>query len=371
MGCTIIGCGKGLPALDVPNDELTKLVDTSDEWISTRTGIKSRRVCVEETLSELAERAARQALGWEDGGHAERRIAPEEIDLVVFSTITPDTTVPTSAAILRRRLGLVNAACFDVNAACTGFIYGLTIAESMMAASSPATTNGARGRNSIRRVLVVGGERLSRITDWYDRNTCVLFGDGAGAAVLEWDETRSGIKSWFIKNDDDDTNALTCEMAFDAPVPFDEKGVSLEAADKPDPGSARIDEEIGSTEMVAGGRPRQTIYMHGQKVFKFATSSMAHAIEEVIDRANLTIDDVAYIVPHQANERIIRYAAKKMGLPIERFQISITHRGNSSSACIPMSLSDAYDAGRIHRGDKVILVGFGGGFTSGAVLYEA
>ena len=192
MGCTIIGCGKQLPALDVPNEELTKLVDTSDEWISTRTGILSRRVCVGEGNVDLAEGAARQALGWADGGYSERKIAPEDIDLIIYSTITPDEVVPTCAAVLRRRLGLVNAAAFDMNAACSGFIYGLTIAETMMSASAPGAA-GAAGRNPIHRALVVGGERLTRIVDWNDRNTCVLFGDGAGAAVVEWDERKPGI----------------------------------------------------------------------------------------------------------------------------------------------------------------------------------
>lgn len=370
MGCTIIGCGKQLPALDVPNEELTKLVDTSDEWISTRTGILSRRVCVGEGNVNLAEGAARQALGWADGGYSERKIAPEDIDLIIYSTITPDEVVPTCAAMLRRRLGLVNAAAFDMNAACSGFIYGLTIAETMMAASAPGAA-GAAGRNPIRRALVVGGERLTRIVDWNDRNTCVLFGDGAGAAVVEWDERKPGILSWYIKNDDDDSNALTCPSAYDAPQPFTPEGIDADALQQADPGTAPIDAELDVTERVAAGAPRQALYMNGQKVFKFATSVMPAAIEEVLRRANLTIDDVQFIVPHQANLRIIKYAAKRMGLPLERFQVSIAHRGNSSSACIPMTLCDAYESGNIHPGDKVVLVGFGGGFTSGAVLYEA
>lgn len=370
MGCAIIGCGKALPALEVANDDLTALVDTSDEWITSRTGIKTRRICVDETNVDLAETAARRALGWEEGDYNERRINPEEIDLIVYSTATPDALVPTCAALLRRRLGLVNAAAFDMNAACTGFIYGLTIAESMMAASAADAPNAGR-RNRIRHALVVGGERLTRITNWADRNTCVLFGDGAGAAVVEWDPDRTGIISAYIRNDDDDSNALTCPMAFDAPQPFDKDGVNLEAAQAGDPGLPRIDEELGAAEDIAEGRPRQVLYMHGQKVFKFAVEALNHAVEEVLDRAGLTIEDVSFIVPHQANERIIKYAAKKMKLPLDRFQISIAHRGNSSSACIPMTLSDAYEKGRIHRGDKVILVGFGGGFTSGAVLFEA
>src|SRR5699024_4477796 len=162
--------------------ELKALVDTNDEWISTRTGIKSRRVAVDETNSDLAEVAARQALGWIDGGHAERRLDPSEIDLIICATITPDVVSPSEAGLLRRRLGLSNAIAFDLNAACSGFVYGLTIAESMMAAAAPSVA-GAAGRNPVRRALVVGAERLTRLTDWSDRNTCVLFGDGAGAAV--------------------------------------------------------------------------------------------------------------------------------------------------------------------------------------------
>lgn len=370
MGCTIIGCGKKLPKLDVANDELSKLVDTSDEWISTRTGIRSRRVCVNETNVDLAECAARQALGWEEDGWAARCIAPEEIDLVIFSTVTPDALLPTGAAAIRRRLGLVNAAALDMNAACTGFIYGLTIAESMMAAAAPGAP-GAAGRNPIRHALVIGSERLSRIIDWNDRNTCVLFGDGAGAAVVEWDETKPGILSWFIRNDDDVDNALTCMNAFDTPQPFTEAGIDPAALELPDPSFASIHDEYEQTERIAAGAPHQVLHMHGQKVFKFATKAMPDAVEEVLRRAGLGINDVKLIVPHQANERIIRYAAKRMKLPLERFQMSIAHRGNSSSACIPMTLCDAYEEGRIQPGDNVVLVGFGGGFTSGAVLFQA
>lgn len=370
MGTTIIGCGKALPALKVANDELTALVDTSDEWISTRTGIRTRRVCVGESGIDLSEAAARRALGWEPGDYSERRIEPGEIDLLIYATITPDAMVPSCAALLRRRLGLENAVAFDLNAACTGFIYGLTVADAMLRSTAPDVP-GAAQRNRTRRALVVGTERLTRVTNWHDRNTCVLFGDGSGAAVVEWSDERPGIISSFTRNDDDFQNALTCPTAFDAPVPFDESGVSLAMLDAADPGQAGIDESLAAAEDIANGRPRQVLYMHGQRVFKFATEAIVNAIHEVLDRANLTIDDIAFIVPHQANERIIRYAAKKMGLPVERFQLSIAHRGNSSSACIPMTLSDAYEAGSIHPGDKVILVGFGGGFTSGAVLYEA
>lgn len=369
MGCTIIGCGKALPALDVANDALTELVETSDEWIVTRTGIESRRIAVAETNTDLSEVAARRALGWDEGDYSERRINPEEIDLVIYATITPDVMVPSCAGLLRRRLGLVNAAAFDLNAACSGFVYGLTVAESMMAASAPGVT-GAAGRNPIRRALIVGSERLSRVTNWSDRNTCVLFGDGAGAAVVEWDEERAGIMSSFIVNEDDVTNALTCATAYDSPVPFDGSGVNKNAAAN-DNSLAALDEELETASLIAAGEPRQVLRMDGQKVFKFAAAAMSTAVDTAIERAGITLDDVKCIVPHQANERIIKYAAKKIGRPLDFFQVSIAHRGNSSAACVPMTLADAYENGRIQRGDKVVLVAFGGGFTSGAIVYEA
>ena len=291
MGCAIIGCGKSLPALAVANDDLTQLVDTSDEWITTRTGIKSRRIAVGETNVDMAEGAARQAMGLVEGGYCEAPIEPESIDLVVYSTCTPDVLVPSCAALVRRRLGLVNAVAFDVNAACSGFIYAMSVAESMMATSA-AGVAGAGRRNKVRRALVIGSERLTRITNWEDRTTCVLFGDGGGAAVVEWDEGRAGVLATYMKNDDDDTNALTCPSAFDSPQPFDVNGVSKEAAVAGDPGNARIDEELGVTEAVAAGRPRQSLFMHGQTIFKFAASAMGNAIDEVCKRADVDIDDV-------------------------------------------------------------------------------
>ena len=367
MGSTIIGCGKCLPKLEVENDALTALVDTNDEWITSRTGIKSRRIAVDETNADLGEAAARQALGWEEGGYSERRVEADEIDLIICATVTPDVVVPSAAGLLRRRLGLDHAIAFDVNAACSGFVYGLTVAETMMAASAPSVA-GAAGRNPVRRALVVGAERLTRLTNWSDRNTCVLFGDGAGAAVLEWNEERAGILSSFIVNEDDVTNALTCAMAFDAPQPFDENGIAPGARDQ---GLPRTDAELDIAELVEAGRPRQVLHMDGPKVFKFAAEAMTTAIREALSRANVTLDDVACIVPHQANERIIKYAAKKIGRPLDFFQLSIAHTGNSSAASVPMALADAYANGRIKRGDKVVVVAFGGGFTSGAVLFEA
>lgn len=370
MGSTIIGCGKSLPALEVENDELKALVDTNDEWITTRTGIKSRHIALTESNADLGEAAARRALGWEPDGWAQRAIDADEIDLLICATVTSDVVVPSAAGMLKRRLGLRNALAFDVNAACSGFVYGMTVAETMMAASA-AGAAGASGRNPVRRALVVGVERLTRLTNWLDRNTCVLFGDGAGAIVLEWSEERAGIIGSYLVNEDDVTNALTCPNAFDAPQPFDESGVSLAEPVPVDRAQDRIDEELDTLALVQAGEPRQVLRMDGPRVFKFATAAMTEAVHRVLERSGLTLDDVKCIVPHQANERIIKYAAKKLDRPIEFFQVSIGNTGNSSAASVPMALADAYASGRIEQGDKVILTAFGGGFTSGAVLFEA
>ena len=366
MSCAIIGCGKALPALDVKNDDLTALVETSDEWISKRTGIKSRKVAVEETSTDLAETAACQAMGWAEGGYAERTINPEDIDLVIFATVTADTLVPSNAAILRRRLGLEQAICFDLNAACSGFVYALTVAESMIMASAVAPN-----RSDIKRALVVSGERPSRITNWADRNTCVLLGDGAGAVVVEYDPNRAGILSTYLANEDDIHNSLTCPMPLDVVPPFDGEGVNKQAVAETDASHASIDEELGILESIEAGNPRNVLRMNGQQVFKFSARAMNQAVTEVCQRAGISLDEVKLIVPHQANERIIDFAARRMGVNHELFKLSIANRGNSSAASVPSALADAYAEADIKPGDKVILVAFGGGFTLGAVLYEA
>lgn len=376
MGAVIIGSGKALPQLEVANDDLRALVDTNDEWICTRTGISTRHIAVAESAQELAYAASCAAMGLqnelfpqtEGAGWRSEPIDPDSIDLVLYATVSPDVAVPSCAAMLKRNLGLSRAVAMDLNAACTGFIYGLTVAESMLCA---AHAKSGAARNPMHRVLVVGADRLSRLTDWEDRNTCVLFGDGAGAAVLEWDEEHPGILATYLRNDDDEKNSLTCAHAIEAPQPFEEGGVAPEARLAADASIASIDAMLGIDEAVAEGGMRQVIRMDGRTIFKFASNAMADAVNEVLSRAGLTLDDIDCIVPHQANERIIRFAAKKLGIPEERFQLSIADTGNTSSASVPMALADAYASGRIKTGDKVIAVAFGGGLTSGAVLFEA
>ena len=338
MGCVIAGYGKALPSLEVTNDELSRIVDTSDEWIRERTGIHARRIAVQETCTDLAVAACRQALERSEAADS------SSIDLLVCMTVTPDAIIPSQAALVKAQLGLENAVAFDVNAACSGCAYGLIVAENMLRAANAQP----HAHNRMRRALVVGVERLSRLVNWEDRATCVLFGDGAGAVLLEWRDHQPGIIASFMKNTDDPDRVLYTKNRLDCTsVPF------------------------AQTDVPEGLRPEHFITMEGQRVFKFATSAMAQAVESVLARGGCTLDDIALIVPHQANERIIRYAAKKLGLPLERFQISIQNTGNTSAASALIALADAYEQKRLPPGQKAILVAFGGGLTSAAVLFEA
>lgn len=400
MGARIIGYGKALPRLEVVNDDLADLVATNDEWISSRTGICSRHIAITETALDLGRAASQAALGIMDpseeltvSGASLGPIDATSIDLLVLTTITPDVLVPSNAAALKAELGLDHAIAFDINAACTGFIYGLSIAESMMAASQGGAIHAA-GRNPIRRALVVSSERLSRLTDWQDRNTCVLFGDGAGAVVLEWNDDDAGVLATYLKNDDDETNSLTCLHSFDSLLPFDEKGVVVDRAAKdahdeafpdpkakeysyihsldicPDPAKGAVLAHFDITDKDVPNAPQQTIYMDGQRVFKFAAKAMEAAVREVLARAGKNLEDVTAIIPHQANKRIIEFAAKRLGLGLEAFQLSIQNTGNTSSSGVPMALTDAFCSGKIGPGDLIVLVAFGGGLTSGAALIQ-
>lgn len=399
MGACAMGFGKAVPGLVVRNEDLEKLVQTDDEWIVTRTGISSRHVSVNETMVDLAAAAAAEALGMdvppapgasiESDGVCPEPVDPASIDLVILTTITPDVLVPSNAAALKKMLGLDSAAAFDVNAACTGFVYGVSIAESMMAASH---ATGGDSRNQYKRALVVSSERLTRLTDWQDRNTCVLFGDGAGAMVLEWRDGEQGVMSSYLKNDDDDANSLTCRQSYSSPLPFNENGVVCDEDAKAahdakspdpkevdysyiaslglscDPAGGRADELFDIDDRASKGGPEQVIYMNGQKVFKFAAKAMENAVRQACERAGVSVRDVKAIIPHQANLRIIEFAAKRLDLPLDTFQVSIGHTGNTSSSCLPMALVDAISSGKVSHGDIVVLVAFGGGLTSGAAV---
>jgi 3-oxoacyl-[acyl-carrier-protein] synthase-3 len=300
-GIRILGTGSAVPRRVVTNNDLMQVVDTSDEWITSRTGIRARRIASGETTSSLALAAARSALEAAD-------IARARVTLVICATVTADQSTPSLACCLQRDLGLnERLLAFDVNAACSGFIYALITAQRLLDPTGTA--------------LVVGSETLSRIMDFTDRNTCVLFGDGAGAVVVE-----------------------------PAPLPF------------------------FWTSAVSGGDEalsiRECIRMDGQAVFRFATSALSARIREVVEKAGRRLAEIDRFICHQANSRIIANASRQLGVPLERFFLNLADYGNTSSASVPLALDEAVGEGQVLRGQRVVLAGFGGGLTSGAIYLE-
>lgn len=327
MGVEIVGLGKCLPERVVTNDDIADLVDTDHTWIIERTGIEQRHIATTETGVDLACNAAMEALGEMD---------KDTIGLVLVATVTPDDMVPVTSAQVKRRLGLESAAAFDVNAACSGFMYGLWTAEALM-------KNGmAPGANTmeIKRALVIGVERLSRITNWEERSSCILFGDGAGAAVLEYNPGQPGILATYVKNYDDHRGVLTCGK------------------------------EYRQTPFWKEEQKAQHLALRGKAVFKFAVNSIEEVTMAVLEKAGLTLDDIDWFVPHQANGRIMTAAAQRLGQPIEKFQISINKSANVSSASIPMALYDLAKTGKIKKGDKIAVMGFGGGLCAAAAIIQ-
>ena len=309
MHSTISGTGCYLPAQVLTNDEIAVRVDTSDQWIRSMTGIRCRHVSApDEQASDMALVASREAL-------SAAGIGPADLDLIVAATITPDMVFPSTAALLQARLGARHVGAFDLSAACCGFIYGLTMADAMIC-------NG-----TARHVLVVGTEKMSRLLDWSDRSTCVLFGDGAGAAIVSASE-QPGVRAATLHADGSQPAVLNCAPYL--------------------------------------GRP--FIHMDGGAVFRFAVRGMVEAANETLAATNTSIDEVDWMIPHQANLRIIEAAARKLGLPQERLVVSVDHHANTSAASIPMALDEAVRSGRVKPGHTVLLVGVGGGFTWGSVL---
>lgn len=324
-GNTIIGTGMGLPSRVVTNADLAKVVDTTDEWITSRTGIKERRIAEEhETTSDFSAEASKNAL--EMAG-----VSPEEVDLIIVATLSPDRLIPATACIVQSKIGAVNAACFDLEAACSGFVYGLAVANGMMPDMGFKTA------------LVIGAETLSRVIDWKDRNTCVLFADGGGAALVRSEgNSEKGILSTYLRADGS------------APPPW----LAV------DPGVADL--------TPLGDRTSKdfAIRMEGKDVFKFGVKALPDAVNGALERAEgVSLDDVKLIFPHQANVRIIEAAAKNLGIPKERFFINLDKYGNTSAGTVPIALDDANRQGLIEEGDIIALAGFGAGLTwAGAIV---
>jgi len=319
-----LGFGSCVTDNILTNFDLEKMVDTSDEWIVRRTGVHERRLLYPgQMAADLGVSAAEKAL--KDAG-----ISPEQIDLIIVSTETPDYLTPSTACIIQKRIGAVNAAAFDVNAACSGYVYALTIANQFVKTGY------------YKHILVIGCEGLSRIVDWEDRSTCILFGDGAGATVLGPVDEGYGVLETVIGADGSMGENITIPCCY----------MSKEDEEK------RLHEN------------KRVLWMDGSTVLKFAVNVMASATMEVLKKAGLSIDDVKLLVPHQANIRIIDGAIKKLGIPDDKVYKNIHRYGNISSACIPVALNEIYEQGLLKNGDYVIVVGFGGGLTWASALIK-
>jgi 3-oxoacyl-[acyl-carrier-protein] synthase-3 len=320
----IAGTGAYLPERIMTNAELEKMVDTSDEWIVTRTGVRERRIArPDEATSDMSIPAARQAL--EDAG-----VAAADLDLIIVGTVTPDMIFPNTACLVQSAIGATKALCFDLSAACSGFLYSMETARGLLLSGLYETA------------LVIGADKMSVVTDWEDRGTCILFGDGAGAVVLKKTFTHRGIMAT----------------------------------------STGADGSLGDLLMIPGGGSRcpasqesvaqrqHVVKMAGNNVFKHAVRCMTEAGQEALAKAGLTIDDVDWVIPHQANMRIVQAISDRVGIPMERFIVNLDRLGNTTAATVPLALDEGVRDGRIKRGDVLLSIVFGGGFTWGATVVE-
>ncbi|NLV77681.1 MAG: ketoacyl-ACP synthase III [Tissierellia bacterium] len=320
----ITGIGSALPDKVITNDDLSKMVDTSDEWIRTRTGIRERRIVEDDmATSDLCTEAAIKAL--EDA-----KVDPKDIDLIIVATVTPDMAFPSTACIVQKNLGATNAAAFDMSVGCSGFLYGLATGTNFIKAGA------------YKKVLVIGAEVLSKIMDWEDRSTCVLFGDGAGACVLERCEEGLGILSYNLGADGENGHFLTQPA-----------------------GGSRMPSSIETVE-----KRLHYIHMDGREVFKFAVRVMEKASIEALKEVDMELEDIDFLIPHQANIRIINSAAKRLKVPKDRVYVNLDRYGNMSSASIPIALEEAYREGLINKGDNILMVAFGAGLTWASVILK-
>jgi len=324
----IVGWGSYLPDKVLKNAEIAKIVDTTDEWIYTRTGIKERRIAEEkETTATLAFEAAARALEVAD-------LHPSQVELIIVATSTPEYIFPSTACRVQDYLGATKAGAFDLSAACSGFVYALSMA-------SNAINSGM-----VRNAIVIGAETMSRVLDWHDRGTCILFGDGAGAVVLRHSDVPGGVLASTLRSDGSGGDLLSLPAVYHNPMPM-----------------------LGP-EYLHNGHKKNTIAMNGRQVFRFATSVVSDSIEQVLTQAGLTVKDISLIVPHQANVRIIESAAKKLKIPADKFFVNLERAGNTSAASIPIALCEAVDNGLLKPDDNVVFVGFGGGLTWAASVVK-
>lgn len=320
----ITGWGMAVPEKILTNDDLAQMVETDDEWIRTRTGIRERRIAApEQSTATLATEAALRAL-------SVANLHPAEIDLIIVATSSPEHIFPATACLVQDSIGAEKAGAFDLSAACSGFIFALNMA-------TQAIRSG-----SIETALVIGAETLSRLINWKDRNTCVLFGDGAGAFVLQASEQAGGLLSAIMRSDGSGGDLLS--------IPA---------------GGSRL-----PTSLETVHKNQHYIQMDGREVFRFATRVMAQATREAIHAAQLKIEDIRWIIPHQANQRILEAAARGLDVPMERLIVNLDRYGNTSTASIPLAVCEAVEQNKLKAGDRVVFVGFGGGLTWGAAVAQ-
>lgn len=319
MTARIIGTGSAVPEQIVTNEDLSKIVETSDEWISSRSGIRERRVAKEENTTSLAILAGKRAL--ENAG-----VTAEEIEVIIVATCTPDYFFPNTACQVQEAIGAKHAVAFDLSAACSGFLFALSTAQAYIKGGI------------YQKALIVGAETMSKMIDWSDRSTCVLFGDGAGAAVVSAEET--GVLELVQKSDGTGKGVLSCK--------------------------ARETRNLLNHE----SETKEYLYMEGQPVFKFAVKTVPECVEEILEKAEVKKEEIRYYILHQANSRIIQSVAKRLKEPEEKFPMNLSLYGNTSAASIPILLDEMNRNGMLNRGDKLVLSGFGAGLTWGAVLLE-
>jgi len=321
---SIIGTGSYVPEKILTNADLSRMVNTSDEWITTRTGIKERRIAgKDEFTSDMAAKAALKAI-------KQAKISPTEINLILVATATPDMLFPATACFVQKKIGATNAACLDISAACAGFLFGIEIAQQFITSHTHDT------------VLVIGAEKLTSITNWTDRNTCVLFGDGAGAAILRHRGSAHGVISTHIGSDGQYTDILFMPGG-GSRYPITRENVDLNLV---------------------------TIHMTGKEVYKQAVTAMLRAAKKALEQAGLSIHDIACVIPHQANVRIIDAIADRLGISRDKMFVNLDRYGNTSAAAVAIALDEANRSGRIKSGDYILMVVFGGGLTWASTIIE-